>query len=306
MYGKALGPGQRRARGRKARGGSLRQRYSGHPAPERGRRERAGEARGTRRGEHVVRPRHVVAEGRTGVAANEQAARLAHQAAQRLGLLAHQLEVLRRDRVGEPDRTVRVPRADRRERRVGHGVEGIRHALDHVEHPVQDRLLGGDHAHEAVFAVLGLGHEVECHELRVGALARHHHELARSGQAVDPDHARNLALGLRHVAVAGPDDHVGRPDRLRAVRERRDRLGAAHGVHLVHAAERARGKHGGVGARGAHRELVHARYAGRDRAHDHRGGVSRPAARNVRCGAAPGHLPHPDGLSLRELHRSCR
>jgi hypothetical protein len=52
----------------------------------------------------VVRAGHVVAERRGGAASDEQATGIAHARGERLGLLAHQLEMLGRDLLGKPQR----------------------------------------------------------------------------------------------------------------------------------------------------------------------------------------------------------
>jgi hypothetical protein len=61
--------------------------------------------------------------------------------------------------------------------------------------------------------------------------------LGRTGQQVDADAAEQLALGLRHIGVAGADDHVDRRDRLGAERHGGDRLHAAQHVDLIGATE---------------------------------------------------------------------
>ena len=74
----------------------------------------------------------------------------------------------------------------------------------------------------------------------VRRVARDHHQLGGTGDAVDPHLARELALRLLYVAVARARDHVDRRDPLGADRQRRDRLGAADGEDLVRAADRGR------------------------------------------------------------------
>ena len=106
-------------------------------------------------------------------------------------------------------------------------------------------------------------------------------------------------------AFPGPTITSTRGDGLGSVRERGDRLRAAHPVDLVHAAERARGEdHGmrppaGPGRR-ADGELVHSRGARRDRAHHDGRGVGRPAARHVCGGAAHRQLDDLDALAVLE------
>ena len=97
------------------------QRYASHPAPERGRRQRRLEPRRAARGQDVVRAGDVVAERGGGVAADEHAARAADLAGQRLGLGAHQLEVLGRDLLGGP-----AARPARPRRAIGLHLAGAR------------------------------------------------------------------------------------------------------------------------------------------------------------------------------------
>ena len=164
----------------------------------------------------------------------------------------------------------------------------------------QQRGVVADRHDEAVRPVLGLGAQVGGGP--VGALGEDHAQVARAGEAVDADEPAHLPLGLLDVEVAGADDHVDAPDRLGPVRERGDRLRAAHGVDLVGLAERR----GGVDQRVRRRHddhLVDARGARGHRAHQHRGGIRRPAAGRVHRRAPHGHVAQPHGLALLERHR---
>ena len=78
--------------------------------------------------------------------------------------------------------------------------------------------------------MLGLREQVERQRLGVGVAVGDQHHVARPGEPVDPDLAEHLPLGLLHVKVAGTDDHVDGRHRLGPVRERGDRLRAAHPV----------------------------------------------------------------------------
>ena len=65
--------------------------------------------------------------------------------------------------------------------------------------------------------MLALREHVERRELdlvRLGLLPEHDEQVARAGEAVDPDSRRELALGLLHVEVARADDDVDARDRL--------------------------------------------------------------------------------------------
>ena len=99
----------------------------------------------------------------------------------------------------------------------------------------------GDQDRRRRRAVLGLAEQVGGAHLAVDAVVGDDQRLGRTGQQVDADPAEQLALGLRHVGVAGADDHVDRADRLGAQRHGGDRLHAAEHVDLVGAAE----MHGG-------------------------------------------------------------
>ncbi len=75
--------------------------------------------------------------------------------------------------------------------------------------------------------VLGLREEVRSDEPRVGLVVRDDEDFARAGDRVDRDRAEDEALRARDVEVSGANDLVDARDRLRAVRERGDRLRAA-------------------------------------------------------------------------------
>ena len=60
--------------------------------------------------------------------------------------------------------------------------------------------------------MFGLGAEVERDPVGIGGVAGDHHQLRRTGEAVDSHLAGQLPLRLLHVAVAGARDHVDRWD----------------------------------------------------------------------------------------------
>src|SRR5204862_1228650 len=104
----------------------------------------------------VVGARDVVAEGGARIPPHEETPGLSHETAQRLRLLADQLEVLGRDGVGQPYRSLGVPCLYRREGCVRDGLERARDELHAAEHTAQDVLVRRDHAAEAGRAVLRL------------------------------------------------------------------------------------------------------------------------------------------------------
>ena len=98
--------------------------------------------------------------------------------------------------------------------------------------------------------MLGLAEQVGGAHLGIDRLVGDHHRLGRAGEEIDPDAAVELALGLGHEGVAGPDQHVDGRDRLGAERHGADGLDAAEHVDFVRAAEMHRGDHRRVGRPG--------------------------------------------------------
>src|ERR687895_436186 len=285
-------PSTRRARGSPRRG----QGYASHPAPEGGRRERRLEASGPPGGQHVVRAGDVVAEGGSGAGPDEHAAGAGHAVGERLGLLADQLEVLRRDLLRNPQTGQGCVDLDRL-----HLPHPIRHGPD------QGRL-GRDQPERALWAVLRLCQKVQRDELGVRPGGREHGELARARETIDAHLSEHLPLRLGHPWIAGADDDVDGRNGLGAEGERGDGLRSAHPVHLGDLAQDARGEDHGVRApsragRRADRDLLDTRYPGGHGSHDDGGRIRRPPTRYVDAGAAHRHLGHLHSLPLRQAHR---
>src|SRR4051812_1631288 len=95
----ALGAGQCSDHRRERPGRVLRDLDGRDAPPEDARTERALEATGTAGGQHVVRARRVVAEGRGAALADEHATGGRNSLRQQLGVLREDLEVFRSDRV---------------------------------------------------------------------------------------------------------------------------------------------------------------------------------------------------------------
>ena len=133
--------------------------------------------------------------------------------------------------------------------------------------------------------MLGLAEQIGRADFAVHAVVGDDQRLGRAGEQVDADAAVELALRLRHIGVARPDDHVDRPDRAGAERHRGDRLHAAEHVDLVRAAEMHRGDDRGMRSalerRRAGDDALHARdFRGDDR-HVRRGDHRVAPARHV-------------------------
>ena len=132
--------------------------------------------------------------------------------------------------------------------------------------------------------------------MHVRARRRDHEQVTRPREAVDPDVARHLPLGLLDVQVARADDHVDRVDGLGAVGERGDGLSATDRVDPGGARKPASGEHrrvhlaGGTG-RSAHGHVGYPGDARGDHAHHDRARVRRPAAGHVDPGTPHRDLP---------------
>ncbi len=192
----------------------------GEAAPERARRQARGEARGAAGGQHVVGARDVVAERRPG--AHEDAAGAASRAGP-----APRPRRPSSSRCSGAKASAKASAASRSAACVqdgdragvlgrGRGRAGPRRSSCGVGR--------GEHD-ERARPVLGLGEQVEDGVGRAGVAPGHDDDVARAGQAVDPDPAEDLALGLGDPGVARAGDHVDRRRSSRCRRPARRRPG---------------------------------------------------------------------------------
>ena len=176
-----------------------------------------GEARRAAGGQRVVGARDVVAEGGRALAADEQAAGVAHAWGERLGGRADELEMLGR---GGPRRTRARPRG--RLRRPGGARAGL--AVGRASSAAGSSLTAGTSGR---LAVLGLGQDVA--RRQAGSAPSPRSTTRSLGRpAVDPEVAEDLALGLRDVEVARGRRSRRRGDGLGPVGQRGDRLRPTH------------------------------------------------------------------------------
>ncbi len=145
--------------------------------------------------------------------------------------------------------------------------------------------------------MLGLAEHVGRDESWVGRLVGDHQHLGRAGEQIDADAAEQLALGLGHVGVARPDQHVDRWDSLdEAEGHGRQALDAAERQHGVGARRPHRVEHRRVHAafalrRGAADDALHARGLGHEDRHERRGEHRITAARDVGADRPDGDVP---------------
>ena len=127
------------------------------------------------------------------------------------------------------------------------------------------------------------------------------------GLGVDADDALEQPLGRDGVDVAGTGHQVDLAARAGAVGEHRDRLGAADGVHLVDAEQRAGRQDRRVRQPGAllrrrgQRDRLDAGDLGRDDVHDHAGHERRDAAGDVEPDPLDRHHPLADRAAGHDL-----
>ena len=162
---------------------------------------------------------------------------------------------------------------------------------------------GGDHNALGHRVVLRLGQHVRGQNPGVGAAVGNGQHLAGACKKVDSHLAVALPLGLGHILVARPHNHVHRLDLLCAVGQGGDSLGAAHRVDLIRSGDvhgRQRLVVGGVGPlyhRGTGGHPGHPRRLGRDNQHQGRGEQGIGAPGHVAAAGGNGDHPMPqDGV----------
>ena len=169
--------------------------------------------------------------------------------------------------------------------RGGAARQGFELAGDGLLHRVGERRIVGDQDRLRRRVVLGLGQEVGGDPLRIGGVVGEDQHFGRAGDHVDADLAKHVALGRRHIGVAGADDLVDRGNRLRPVGQCRDRLGTADAIDLIDTGERGGGEHQrvelAVRRRHHHHQAAHTGHLGGHGVHQHRGRIGRRAAGHI-------------------------
>ena len=137
----------------------------------------------------------------------------------------------------------------------------------------------------SLLIVFRLGKQVHGNPVRIGFAVAHHQNFRRAGDHVDAHLAKNLALGFRHVDIAGADNLVHRRHGVRAVGQGRHRLGATHRNKPVYPGDGRRRQHHIVELaprrRRYHDDVLHARHLGGQGIHQHRAGIGRLATGHI-------------------------
>ena len=90
--------------------------------------------------------------------------------------------------------------------------------------------------------MLGLREQVGRDPRRIVGAVRHHENLGRSRDGIDPHPAEHFALGGGDIGVARPDDLVDRRNRCGPIGQRGNGLRAAHAIDFRDACELRRGQ----------------------------------------------------------------
>ena len=137
--------------------------------------------------------------------------------------------------------------------------------------------------------MFGLAHQIKRDPVGVVVFVGDHQDLGRASDHVDPDLAKDAALGGCDKCVAGAGDLVHGGDALGAIGQRCDRLGAADAVNLIHPGNPRGQQHqriehpigGGYGDG----EAFDPGDLGRNGVHQHRRGVGGKPARHIQPGS---------------------
>ena len=168
-----------------------------------------GVAGAARRGQHVVRAGHIIADHLRRVAADKDGAGVVDACGERIGVTGGDLQMLGREPVGERRRLVEILHQNdgaellpARPRRLGARQQW--QARPRPPAPPRGRNPASSVIRIACAAVivLGLSQQVGGDPCRVVVLVGDHHHLRRPGHHVDADLAEHLALGRRHIGVA--------------------------------------------------------------------------------------------------------
>ena len=164
--------------------------------------------------------------------------------------------------------------------------------------------------------MLGLADQVGRDILRIGSGVGEDRDLGRASFGVDADDALEQPLGGGNIDIARSGHEADRFADVLAVGEAvcqcGDRLGAAHGIHLLDPEQSARGEDARVGVagelpggfllRGARdREGADASELGGHDIHDHRARIDRSTTGDIETDTVDGHPALGDGAAVGDL-----
>ncbi len=253
--------------------------------------QRRGEPGRARSGQDMVGPGAVVAERLGGVGAEKQRASVLERGHILMRVLRGNLQVFRRDTVGQFASLRHVAHADERTAAVQRGGDDVlaRHVgqqpVDGLGHGVDIGRIRTEQDALRQFVMLGLAEQIHRHPVGRRAAVGEHQNLGRPGDHVDAANAEHPPLGRGHIGVARADDFVHRGHGGRAVSQSAHRLRPADGEGPAHAGHGRCGQHQRIALaarRGHdHDDLLHTRHMRRNGVHQYRRGIGRLAARHI-------------------------
>ena len=243
----------------------------------------------------MVRAGAVVAQRFGGVAAHEDRTGMADLRQPALRVSDRQLQVLRRNAVGNHHGFIHVGHLDQCATALQRGADdlgtlhGRQQAVDAGLDGVEEGGIRADQDRLGIFVVLGLGEQVHGDPVRIGLAIAHHQDFRRAGNHVDAALTEHMALGGGHIDVAGADDLVALRHALGTVGQCGYGLCATDAEHAVNAGHAGSGQYQLVqlATRGRHHhhDFRHTGDLGRDGVHQHGGWIGGLATRHVQAGA---------------------
>ena len=197
----------------------------------------------------MVRAGDIIAQRLGAPAAQEGGAGMADLAEQCGGFGRHDLQMFGSEAVGQRHRLIPVAHQHHRAMRgpTGRGNgparQGQKGGLNSRGDGGGEACIIGDEDALRRLVMLGLGQQIHRDMGGVVIGIGQHHHLGRAGDAVDAHAAKDLALGLGDIGIAGADNTVHRGDALGAPGHGGYCLGAADAEHLGHARALGCGQH---------------------------------------------------------------
>jgi hypothetical protein len=189
----------------------------------------------------VIGPGQVIAERRRGVWAKKHRPGVANAARQFLRLFDHQLDMFRRDQVGELGGFVHAAADDNRpvlfQRFATDGLAlgGAQLLFNGLLNSHGDRHRGRHAQSGRKLVVFRLGKHIRGDINRIGGTVNDEQNLTRAGDGIDIDLAKHHTLRRRDENISRADNLIDFWNGLRAISQRRHRLRSADAKNFIHA-----------------------------------------------------------------------
>ena len=244
----------------------------------------------------MVRPGPVIAERLRRIAAQEYAAGILHLPQPAEGVGHAQLQMFRRNSVGDLDPRSKILCHDDLavafNAFAGNLLPGQQWQLPFqlCRHRFRQRHIVADQHGGCQTVMFGLRKQVCRHMARLCLPVGHNEDLARPGDHIDRHPAINLLLGGSHINIARTDNLVHRRHAFRTIGERGDRLRTAQLEDIGHAGHSRSGqnlrRYAAIPCSWrCHHNALHTGQLRRNRIHQHAGRIAGRAARHIKAGA---------------------